>query len=620
MLVAAFCTISGAEPTARLIYEKQEEPADIAPRERFYLLLQVDPKGARLAADAFEVTASGDDDQVELGTPNPEAPGIDGFYAKPFVIRIPAKLADSEEHEIKVTLKGKTATGQTYSVEATTDIKARAQGRHVSGKASLKNTPARVGVPNAIVLELTVDAFEYHVYGTEGPEVYGMPMTAELVPTGPETWTGGEKTSPPGKDLEGSFSFELPFTPTKAGKTEAEVLLFWSACTEQLCDPSEIRYLPIAFDVEASSGPVAEVPANDEPLSTAGIFQIILAAIGAGLFALAMPCTYPLIPITISFFTKQAETQKKNVVPLALAYGTGIVVIFVAIGLLVGPPIVAFAARWWVNLIFALLFLTFGLSLIGLFEIRLPAAFNDIAAKVSGTGGYLSVFAMGATLVITSFTCTAPFVGTLLVYAGKGGSLARVGLAMAVFGLTMAIPFVLLSLSPTALQKMPRSGEWMKTIKVTLGIVELGLVLKFLSNVDIDFGWFLIDRELFLVLWAISFLAAALYLFKGFGIGLKDVAGWTLSRGRAFTGAFLLVLTCYLFSGADGSPFRMPGLRLLESFLPRVPEDERPASADNMRNDYSAAFLDVVKEDYGKGVEVAIKKAAPIFLHFTGFN
>jgi thiol:disulfide interchange protein DsbD len=287
---------------------------------------------------------------------------------------------------------------------------------------------------------------------------------------------------------------------------------------------------------------------------------------------------------------------------LALAYGAGIVGIFTLVGVVFGEPVIAFATLWWVNLLFALLFLVFGLSLIGLFEIRLPGFFNDIAAKASGTGGYLSVFAMGATLVITSFTCTAPIIGLVLVWAAQGGSLFKVGFTMAIFGLTMAIPFVFLSLSPKALQKMPRSGEWMQTLKVTLGIVELGLVLKFLSNIDLAIGTYLIDRELFLGLWGLSFLAAALYLLGVFQLG----AGWSVGKGRAAAGVALLAVTAYLGSGLGGDRLG----KNLEAFLPILPEREL---------EYTDGFLAVVKEDYEKGVAKATELGAPIFLDFTGF-
>ena len=329
----------------------------------------------------------------------------------------------------------------------------------------------------------------------------------------------------------------------------------------------------------------------------------MILAIGGGLFALAMPCTYPLIPITISFFTKQAEQRDGKVAGLATAYGAGIIGIFVLVGVVFGEPIIRFAAWWPVNLVFALLFLVFGLSLIGLFEIRLPGAFNDLAAKASGTGGYLSVFAMGTTLVITSFTCTAPIIGLVLVFAADGGSLWTVAFTMGIFGLTMALPFVFLSLAPNAIRSMPRSGEWMKTLKVTLGIVELGLVLKFVSNMDLAWGTFWIDRELFLWLWGASFGIAALYVLGLFDL-LRPGAAWAVGKGRAVAGVFLLAVTAYLYAGTGGRVLD----KRLEAFLPQI------------QAKYTDAFLAVVKDDFEAGVRKAKELGAPIFVDFTGFQ
>jgi thiol:disulfide interchange protein DsbD len=257
------------------------------------------------------------------------------------------------------------------------------------------------------------------------------------------------------------------------------------------------------------------------------------------------------------------------------------------------------ATEWWVNAIFALLFIVFGLSLLGLFEIRLPAFLNDVAAKASGTGGYLSVFGMGMTLVVTSFTCTAPFVGTLLVWAGQGGSTLKVVYAMGVFGLTMAVPFVLLARSPDAIRKIPRSGEWMNQLKVTMGILELGLALKFVSNIDLAANTFLIGRRLFLVLWGLSFLAAALYLLGAFGGVSRG-----LTRGRALGAGFLLAFAAYLGWGLTGRPLG----KYLEAFFP------------NFEGLYDRAFAAVVVDDYEAGLRLARERNLPIFLHFTGFQ
>jgi len=602
VLLALLCTISYGAPEVKLVSDGSDLYASIGVGQWVDLLLTVDPKGEPLAADGLTVVPDGEGVEFKAAIWPP--PDGDGAYVKPFVVRVPALVNDKFAHAVKVTLRGKG-----LDVTGERELRAMDIVGHLKGTAALK-APAQAGKANVVVLKLTlIDG--YHVYGTEGAKE-GTPLVGALVaPFGAKAealWAGGGPLNPPGMKHYGEFQFEIPFTPLKAGKLEGRVYLNWQACTDRLCDANEMLYIPFSFDVAEGTGgafeipPPAEISAQvEQDLEGNSIWKIILAAIGAGLFALAMPCTYPLIPITISFFTKQAEVRHGNVLPLSLAYGGGIVAIFVGIGVAIGQPIVEFATLWWVNAIFALLFLVFGLSLIGLFEIRLPGAFNDIAAKVSGTGGYMSVFAMGATLVITSFTCTAPFVGSLLVYAGQGGSLGTVALAMGVFGLTMAIPFVFLSLSPKALQAMPRSGMWMKTLKVTLGIVELGLVLKFVSNVDMAWETFVIGRETFLALWAMSFLAAALYLFGFFDLFSKDRA--PIGRGRIVAGVLITAMTVYLLSGVTG---RRLGARM-EAFFPVI------------ERDYGKAFL-AVSDDFEKGLALAQEKGVPVFLHFTGFQ
>lgn len=631
ILLLVLCAVAAAAPTAKL---RVEEDAEVVPGEWFDLLVVVDPAGTPIAAEGLEATPLAEK-QAEFGAAIVPAPDGDGVFTKPFTVRVPAKLPKGKQ-ALSVALRGR-AGDAPVEVLGKTTVNPFAFDRHVEATVRLKE-PAVAGRANAVVVTATV-AEGFHVYGAKGSDE-GLPLVAALLPPagwrGATAWTGGGPAMPPGKKYEGTFPLEIPFTPTQGGKVELRVLLFFQACDVNQCDPNAISYLSLAFDVEGASEAL-ESPAGepssappDKPVApeasgadAAGsdiagksIWGLIGLAVGAGILALLMPCTYPLIPITVSFFTKQAEAGHRSSVPLALAYGLGIVAIFTLIGVAVSQALVAgetilnFAVDWPLNLVFAALFLVFGLSLLGLFDIRLPSFFDDLAAKASGSGGYLSVFVMGLTLVITSFTCTVPFIGSLLVFAAKEGQAARGILAMGVFGLTMAVPFVILSLSPKAFQAMPRSGEWMKRLKVTLGIVELGLVLKFLSNVDIAAGTFFVGRELFLVLWAISFLAAGLYLLGFFDLFAKG-AKWSLGKGRAVAGLFMLGITALLGYGATG-----PGLdtvlgtkagSTLESFLPQFEAD------------YSLAFV-AVAHDYDEGVRIAKEKGRNIFLHFTGYT
>ena len=308
---------------------------------------------------------------------------------------------------------------------------------------------------------------------------------------------------------------------------------------------------PIAVEAGSTADLEDGDDAEDEDEGDDGLMAFLGLAVFWGLFTLLMPCTYPMIPITISFFTKQAESNKGGVLPLALAYGAGIIGIFVAIGVLVGPAIITFATHPVVNIVIGLAFFYFALVLFGAIRLDPPAFLMNAAGKASSRGGLVGVFLMGATLVITSFTCTAPFVGSLLSVGatGEGASLSRIALGMATFGATMAIPFVALSLVPGRLSSIPSAGAWMNTLKVSLGFVELAAALKFISNADLVLQWHFLSRELFLIAWMGIFLTGALYLFGL--IRLKGESG-EIGAGRFVSAIGFLMFALYMGYGASG--------------------------------------------------------------------
>lgn len=287
-----------------------------------------------------------------------------------------------------------------------------------------------------------------------------------------------------------------------------------------------------------------------------GFLAFILLSIGAGLITLLMPCTYPMIPITISFFTKQAEARNGNVAPLALNYGLGIVTMFVAIGVIFGPVMASFAGHYITNLVIGLLFLVFALALFGMIELRPPAFLMNFAGQASAKGGNAGVFLMGLTLVITSFTCTGPFVGSLLA-SGSGFSRLQIAIGMGFFGLTMATPFVLLALLPGRMSKMPSAGAWMNTLKVFMGFVELAASLKFFSNADIAEHWMILPREVFLILWAGIFVVAGMYLLGRINLKGESPDG-NIGPGRMLGGLATVLFGMYCFMGTMG--YRLDGL------------------------------------------------------------
>jgi thiol:disulfide interchange protein DsbD len=319
----------------------------------------------------------------------------------------------------------------------------------------------------------------------------------------------------------------------------------------------------------ATTGTPDALPAGDTPpppTDGTGLMGLLALAIGGGLFALVMPCTYPMIPITISFFTKQAEKRGGVVWPLALVYGAGIVSMFTAIGLVVylldvfaaalgmeagdaGSAIIAFAISGWFNLVIAIAFLYFALVLFGAINLNPPQWAMRFVGTAQGKGGVSGLFLMGFLLVITSFTCTGPFVGSILGAAAQQGG-GRVVLGMAVFGLTMALPFVLLSLVPGKVSKLPRSGAWMNTVKITLGFVEVAAAIKFLSNADIAWNWGILPRELFFWIWCVVALVIAAFLF-----GWIKVKGESSEIGpaRMTVGLAFALLAAYFGYGAQGN-------------------------------------------------------------------
>ena len=376
--------------------------------------------------------------------------------------------------------------------------------------------------------------------------------------------------------------------------------------------------IPFNFDAKARSGkdeyfqssalePIvkAEPSEVDEPgRDDEGLLGLILLAIGGGIFALLMPCTYPMIPITISFFTKQAITREGKVLPLSLTYGMGIVVIFILIGLLAAPVIIPFAAHPVTNLVIGSLFLFFALVLFGFVNLSPPQSMMALASKASMKGGFVGVFLMGATLVITSFTCTAPFVGTLLGSAATGGDadVMRIVIGMGVFGLTMATPFVLLSLLPGKMQKMPTAGAWMDTLKVFLGFVEVAASLKFFSNADIVWGWQILSREAFLILWVVIFLAAGIYLIRG-------------ARGpkQALAGVLVLALSGY-------SAYGVPGKELDKIMTAIIPPYSSESLLKTFGGSTEIARHAIVKDDYDGALARASAEDKLVLINFTGFT
>jgi thiol:disulfide interchange protein len=302
---------------------------------------------------------------------------------------------------------------------------------------------------------------------------------------------------------------------------------------------------------------------SDQPQSLWGIF---IAGFLGGLLAITMPCIYPLLPLTVSFFTKKSGSKAKGILH-SLLYGVSIIIIYVSLGLIItllfGPDALnALATNGIFNIFFFLLLVVFGISFLGAFEINLPSSLANKLDQNADRGGMIGIFFMAATLVVVSFSCTGPLVGTLLADAATKGD--RLGPAIGMFGfsLALALPFTVFALFPSALKTLPKSGGWLNSIKVVLGFLELGFSLKFLSNVDLAYHWNWFDREVFLSLWIAIGLLMGLYLIGKIKFSGDNELPY-LSVPRTFIAIGVFAFVIYMIPGLWGAP-----LKVISGFLP----------------------------------------------------
>jgi len=295
-------------------------------------------------------------------------------------------------------------------------------------------------------------------------------------------------------------------------------------------------------------------------------WEFVLLALGGGLFTLLMPCTYPMLPLTINFFNKQASAGRR-LLPLALSYAFGIMASFTLIGVVIGvvlnKSIEGFGNNPWTNLVIGLVFILLGLSLLGVFFLRLP---QGLTSKMgAGQSGYIGALLMGLTFAITAFTCTAPFAGAVLAKGVSDESIFRPAIGMLLYSSVIAIPFFFLSLSPKLLQKMPKAGSWMNEVKVVGGVIEIAAAFKFLAMSDFLWGWDVIGRSFCLAVWSISGAFCAVYL-----VGLVRMKGDEVLQGmrpfRVLLALGFLALALYLGYGLFGGH-----LGIVEGWFPGDP-------------------------------------------------
>ena len=344
-------------------------------------------------------------------------------------------------------------------------------------------------------------------------------------------------------------------------------------------------------------------------------WELLLLGFLGGLIALITPCVFPMIPVTVSFFTKRSKTRKQGI-KNGLLYGLSIFLIYVLASLPfhvlgnVQPEIFnSISTNPWLNLIFFIIFIFFSISFFGFFEISLPSGIANKADSKSGLGSIAGIFFMAITLAIVSFSCTGPILGTLLVGSLQGGAWALT-YGMAGFGLALALPFTLFAIFPQWLQSLPKSGGWLDTVKKVLAFLELALAFKFLSNADLVEHWGLLKREVFLGIWAIISIALALYLI-GKLLLPHDVKGQKISSGRKLGAVLAFAFGIILIVGM--APKNTYLLKFLSGFPP-------PTHYSLFTNTAEQAGLHAnVVNDYENAVQLSKQQNKPILIDFTGW-
>lgn len=329
-----------------------------------------------------------------------------------------------------------------------------------------------------------------------------------------------------------------------------------------------------------------------------------------GLVALLTPCVWPMIPLTVSFFLKKNNNRAKSVRD-ALIYGGGIIVIYLGLGLAItmifgASKLNDLATNAVFNLAFFLLLLVFAISFFGAFDIKLPSRWsNGVDSKAERTTGLISIFFMAFTLVLVSFSCTGPIIGTLLVEAASVGNIAGPAVGMGAFALALAIPFTLFAIFPSWLKEMPRSGGWLNSVKVVLGFLELALSLKFLSVADLAYGWGILDREVFVSLWVVIFILLGMYLLGKLQFSHDSPTDY-VSIPRFFMALVSLSFAVYLIPGLWGAP-----LKSVSAFVPPLYTQDFNLYAGGDFREF---------HDYDEGMRYAAENGRPVLIDFSGYG
>ncbi|MDA0745923.1 MAG: thioredoxin family protein [bacterium] len=510
---------------------------------------------------------------------------------------------------------------------------------------SVQSDPSEVRAGETVTVwidaALTAD---WHIYSTTTPPGGPYPTEITLQNTPEFQQVGPALQPPPIKEHDPNFDMVVEYyggsvrfgirakvaENSAVGPTSLQGSILYMLCNATSCLPPQTWDFEVPIQVTKGNAraqyithllPPTPPPAPDlEPLDGTGsiadvdrareqgLAAFLYLAFTMGLLSLLTPCVFPMVPITVSFFTKQENGTRSESIVKSLVYCGGIVVTFTGLGLLLSATLGAsgaalFAANPWINLFITALFIAFALSLFGLFEIRLPSGLLTRLSQVQG-GGYGAILVMGFTFSLTSFTCTAPFVGTLLVLTSQGTWMWPI-LGMLAFSAAFSLPFFFLSLFPQGLSALPKSGGWLNSVKVVMGFLELAAALKFLSNVDLVWNWGLLSRELFLSIWIAIFVLCGVYLLGKIRLP-HDTPTDTVGPLRLLSSLASFAFGFYLLTGLFGAP-----LGELDAFFP--PYGNKGTALTQTSEELTW------KQDYGAALAEAKATGKPIFVDFTGY-
>lgn len=431
--------------------------------------------------------------------------------------------------------------------------------------------------------------------------------------------------------FEKSASFVQKIVTTNGKSFNLDVEVTFMVCSDEMCLPPTTQEFTVAVDTGYKDVSDQIVSENLEPSGNdLSGWSIFITGFIGGLLALLTPCVFPMLPLTVSFFTKQSKNKAKGI-RNALIYAVSIIVIYVSLGLAItfslGPDALnALASNGIMNLAFFIVFVVFAVSFFGAFEITLPSKWLNASDKAADKGGLIGIFFMAFTLSLVSFSCTGPIIGSLLVQAAVNGDVAGPAIGMFGFSLALALPFALFAAFPGWLNSLPKSGGWLNSVKVVLGFIELAFALKFLSSVDLAYHWGFLTREVFIALWIVIFGLLGFYLLGKLRLPHDDEQKTTSVTGL-MTGVLVLGFVVYMVPGMWGAP-----LKLISGFPPPSFYTE----GWNMQNNVAAATTAGTAtisdnefhcphdlncfHDYDEGMAYAKKENKPVILDFTGWS